>query len=263
MNEAKEAAKQKTKVARRAREKAKHDAQHNECKQAISQWQKSTLQNLQHSRNSLLPLDVWTKILKSFCDDMELEGVRGPSVIARELSLVARVNKELYASSQPAFQYLSNLCPSIDSMVHKLELRREHSTRRPRPIPDSSQWSAIVSDPKSLSSAELISLCLALNLIFSRPKDVLILELMKSMSLKHPTPTPARLVLAVQCERRDHLHDVDQKDKLLDSLRRAKGESLGKYYQNYKLFDFRRECSALHVSTTKALEAAAAIADRH
>ena len=113
-------------------------------------------------------------------------------------------------------------------MVHKLELRREHSTRRPRPIPDSSQWSAIVSDPKSLSSAELMSLCLALNLIFSRPKDVLILELMKSMSLKHPTPTPARLVLAVQCERRDHLHDVDQKDKLSDSLRRAKGEGLGK-----------------------------------
>ena len=277
MIESEEAARKVRKTARLARRRAQTDAQHKDCKQAISQWQKSTLRELQHSRDSLLPLDLWTRILKSLCDDIELKGVRGPSVIAREISLISQVNKELYAASQPAFQHLSNLCPSLDSIVKRLrdyrcnsavkEVITEHGVVYARAssdlIPDTPQWDAFVSDPKSLRSGELKSLCSAMHLTVSRPKAVLIQALMKSMNLHYPTPTPACLIFAVQFERQKNLSSIDEKEQLSDSLRRAKGEKWGTSYGGSKLFDFRRECSAIHVSTTEALKAAAANADRH
>ena len=181
MFEAEEAARKAGKAARLARRRARTDAQHKDCKQAISQWQKSTLRELQHSHDSLLPLDLWTRILKSLCDEIELKGVRGPSVIARELSLISQVNKELYAASQPAFQHLSNLCPSLDSIVKRLraykcnsaikEVTTEHGVVLPwacsDSIPDTPQWDAFVSDPKSLKAAELRFLCSAMHLAVS------------------------------------------------------------------------------------------------
>ena len=227
MIEAEEAARKSRRAATMARHRAQNEAQHNECKQAISQWPESTLKELQHSGDSLLPLDLWTKIFKIFCDDLEIDGVRGPSVIARELSLISRVNKDFYAASLPAFQHLSNLCLTIESAV--TELRHYSPVRRfstehggydvPPSIPDPPQWDAFVSDPKSLKAAELRSLCAAMHFSTSRPKAVLIRKLMQSVSLEYPTPTPARLVFAIQCERRKHAGD-----KLSDSLRRAKGE---------------------------------------
>ena len=256
--EAKEAARKIRKAATTARRRARNDAHHNECKQAISQWPESILQDLQHSRNSLLPLDLWRKILNSFCDDLDFKGVRGPSVIARELSLVSRVSKEVYAASRSAFQHLSTLCPSTDSIVLKLKLRgREydecqiidnkvvthsgivHTWESLDSNPGSAQWdafNAFVSDPKSLTAVKLKFLCAAMHLRISPPKAVLIQELMKSMSLKYPTPTPARLVLAVQWERRDYLSSGDPAaggKPLLGSLRRARGESLTNFRDHY------------------------------
>ena len=46
-------------------------------------------------------------------DDLELDGIRGPSTIARELCNVSMTSKELYEASLPAFQKLSKKCNMI------------------------------------------------------------------------------------------------------------------------------------------------------
>ena len=86
-------------------------------KKAAALKQSADLGRAKNISDSKLPLDLWSKILSSLCEDVELKGIRGPSVIARELVKISLVSKELRAAALPAFQYLSAKCRPIEESL--------------------------------------------------------------------------------------------------------------------------------------------------
>ena len=68
-----------------------------------------------------LPLDLRTRVLEHLCTDIEPKGVRGVSVIARDICNVGMTCKELYVSARQAFHLLAALCRPIVSDAMEAE----------------------------------------------------------------------------------------------------------------------------------------------
>ena len=205
--EAKKAAKE---VAKTKEKEKEHQASMN----LLKQWQKkSKLTDLKPQSDSKLPVDIWIKILKMMSSDIELNGVRGPSVIARDLSNVSRVNKELYIASLPAFQHLSTLCDPIKTCLGVTSRLYSHHLMGPEADKDE-VWNMLISDPASLSSAQLKSMSLAMHLPTAPPKAVLAHKLMQQIGIDGPVRHPARLLLAIRLEKKQtfwHISDLYRK----------------------------------------------------
>ena len=236
----------------RLKRQAQIDAESQEWNVAMKQWHIDLLEEIQHSHISTLPLDIWERILKSLCDDIELYGVRAPSVIARDISNASIVNKEIYAASLPAFKHLSSLCSPLKNMIRLLS--NEHYSRKAscKTVAEDHLWDSLISDPSLLRMTDLKTMRQNLRLPGFEKKAMTIFQLVERMGLKHPTPVPARLVLAVR-EEKSQKPPVD-----LNSASYCAG-----YHDHYyrttnekSAFQLRSECISRGTSTMGALKAA-------
>ena len=167
-----------------------------------------------HCSDSGLPFDIWCKIFECLCDSIELEGVRGPSVVARELIHISMVSKELYTASLCGFQRLSQSCRTIkDSAALARPFltwrRAEIEEKKPPVVREDALWDKLVSDPLSLKMTELKDLSATLGLYAngSDPKSTVTLDLFEFLGLQTPTRVPAQVILAVSKEK---VHCLDQ-----------------------------------------------------
>ena len=149
--------------------------------------------------------DVWYKIMEWLCHDIEPNGIRAASVIARDLVNMSVVNKELFTISKSAFKFLSTLCvpisKSVSCLAQRFPRQRKHQSHQSSVEPEESLWDAFISDPASLTQPQLDCLCVVARCPRSGNNSNKTLGLMRKIGLKAPTKAPARLVLAVQQEK--------------------------------------------------------------
>ena len=194
--------KEAKKAAERAVQLKKRDSERQAAERKLSQWQKkSKLEDLKPQSDSKLPADIWIRILETLSSDIEPEGVRGPSVIARDLCNVSRVNKELYLASLPAFQHLGHLCPPINCSFSTFIVSKNRDAILKGDT--DTLWDVLFSEPASLTYEQLKDMCAAMALEYNsgRTKSVMAHKLLKTLRMKQPTRYPARLILAVWKER--------------------------------------------------------------
>ena len=79
---------------------------------------------LKHSR-SVLPLSIWGKLMVTLVDDCDLQGMRGPSVVARDIISASMVWPEAKEVAAEAWQALSERClPHFAQGCNNPDLRR-------------------------------------------------------------------------------------------------------------------------------------------
>ena len=112
--------------------------------------------------------------------DIDPQGVRGVSVVARDLCNAGMACKELYVSARQAFHHLAAHCPPI-----KLE----------------AEWAACLKGPMALKLLQLKVLAPGARLQKSLPKPSLALGLLQAWNLQCPTSVPPRVIMEVARER--------------------------------------------------------------
>ena len=253
---AKETEVRKLEAAAAVKAKKKADQARQKEFMAAGQNLKSKIAAFRPSSDCHLPEDVWITILKLLCNDIEFDGVKGPSVIARDLCNVRSVNKELYRASAPALQHLNTICSSIKNKVTgKL---RSISQRQDLMQP-------LISDPGSLSKSDLETLSSSINLN-SKTRATMAMDLFRAIGLKFHTCCPAHLVFMVLAERSEQVPELEA---LVDKVKAGQNHGLPRQgwwcrnYRNFKYaFEARVECMKLGLTTMDALKAAAAEAEK-
>ena len=249
------------KQAVKAAKVKQRDDENQSALEILKLWQKkSKTANFKPQSDSGLPLDIWSKIMKLLCDDVEIKGVRGPSVIARELCNLSMVNKELYSATLPAFQHLSTLCRPIQCLLpisssyttDESDLEEMEDTRV---RVEDRLWESFVSDPASMTQAQLKSMCQATQLHSASTKATTALRLLRQIGIEQPTRIPARLLISVKKERKEILRDLPE------LYRRATSAPTTVTlmpvwifgHKGYCAFDLRIKCVKAGLPTLKAL----------
>ena len=179
-----------------------------ECRQVLNSW-KAAKPTIGYSENSKLPLDVWIRILEHLSDDMQLDDIRGPSVVARDLCNASMTSKDLHAASLPAFQRLSSLCPRKDFEHH---------------------WQYVLSDPwnsELLSDSAITALLRVAKLREFGSREVKVIMLYRSVNQAQPTRLPARLILTVLEEKKHVKHLIEARK--LEAIDASQGSDF--YYR--------------------------------
>ena len=196
--------KEAERAAKEAKSIKEREAERQAGEASISHWQeKSKLDNLKPQSDSKLPADIWRKILEMLSSDIELEGVRGPSVIARDLCNVSRVNKELYIASLPAFQHLGSLCETIQQSLYYPSYSQYYNTVSSGDT--DALWDILVSNPTSLICGQLKIMLAGFGMETAWTKVVMTHKLLQQLGIQKPTRYPAQLLLSVRKEK----HDMD------------------------------------------------------
>ena len=215
----------------------------------LEKWpKKGILTDLKPTSDSKLPADIWMKISKTIAEDFERIGVRGPSVVARDLCNLSRVNKELYIASSSAFQHLSSLCEPIHSSI---TLTQANLCTLPQ-AEISDLWERLVSDPGTLGYRELQTMYDALGLTGKFTKATLAHKLCQQIGIDRPTNFSARLLLAVRKERKST-------DRQLSALYSRATGSWAAWPHTVGTFDLRLRCIRDGFPTSRALRAAFAL----
>ena len=189
-----------------------------------------------YSAGTDLPLEIWENILKKLCSDLELEGVRSASVIARDIINASMACKEVYAAALPALHHLGSSCPSVFAN-------------------DDKEWDQVASDPCSISEEERFE--------FARPIlgyrrhnfPVKLFTLMRFLGLSQPSRAPARLLRAVLSEK------FDPDDSELSRLCKASELITSQTSKAYTNFNFRLTCMQLGFGTSQQLRDVGIISD--
>ena len=135
------------------------------------------------SSSTNIPSELWETILKHLCSDLEHDGVRSVSAIARDIINASMASKDLYAAALPALKHLSTNCQMPPPGTEHL-------------------WDKFVSDPCSMALEDIKVLAKHCELGLSQPNRSLIFLIMDGLSLQHPTRAPARIVKNVADEKR-------------------------------------------------------------
>ena len=154
---------------------------------------------------------LWVQILMLVCDDFEEDGVRGASVIARDLCNASCVSKELYIASIPAFQHLSTLCLPLQDCFWNLPPQGKRFRYYGYTLTQNHLWDSLISNPSALNHQDLYYLYADMGFDDTLPKERMVIKILERWGLKHPTGRPARAVFAVQYEKwhwSDNLHDL-------------------------------------------------------
>lgn len=162
-----------------ARQKEKEQELQASCRSKIQRFDRAKLQNVEPVSDSGLPLDVWGLILSKFCEGFEPEGVRGISVIAREICQAREVCKDLLIASDIAFEKLADLCQAEIT----------------------SNFDEFLLNPTKFSLPELKIMSKERRLKVSCTKAVLTVNLLESFGLKRPSKVPAKILEAVRREK--------------------------------------------------------------
>ena len=150
-----------------------------------------------------MPQEIWEKVLKALCDDIEPNGVRSASVIARDISNASSTKKQLYIASKAAFEHLSTLCPPLKESLPFIAAKRPkfqcYKARLFTPFEavEEQYWNKVIHDPASLSIGNLEVLCDYNGLPESECKETMIFRLASQFGVRYPTRIPAKLAGAV------------------------------------------------------------------
>lgn len=168
---------EKLKVKQKTAKEAETAAKLKETQKWISSWQKPA--KASKSEATPLPIDLWTRVLDRLCDDLETEGVRGFSAIARDICNVGLTCKELHSCTENAFRRLSQDCA---------------------PVQLENEWITFLKDPSHAKVDEMKALARSLDnrVIMSQPKPLLMRDLLAYFKLQTPSQVPVRLISGVQ-----------------------------------------------------------------
>ena len=156
------------------------------CTAKVKSWEGGAQMSLPYRSGTVLGLDIWEIILKKLCEDLDTEGLRGPSVIARDLIDASLTCKEVHAATLPALQHLAQMCPSISATVSD-EL-----------------WNEFVVNPSKLNLSDIKNLAKSGGVSLGQRKSIITVQIMERMGLTRPIRVPARVLKAVvreKCER--------------------------------------------------------------
>ena len=241
-----------------------------ECEGAIAAWEDKATLHANPNTKSYLPIDVWGRILEQLCEGLEIEGVRGPSVIARDICNAGRTCKEIHAARIHAFQRLGTLCRPIKESLKIGRITKTYrygAKTKAEPelyVPEDKIWDAALQDPMSLTLKDLKALHKALDLSGSKPKSVMAIEILEALQLSKPSSVPARLIVAVAKERKEILSSLTTTSADLKSLdnhkiyNRYKGTTTWRRHLDPKFSTFytRKDCTKNGFHSFQALLAA-------
>ena len=217
------------KAAKDAEKKAKAKAYLDICTAKVKTWQDGALTSLPYCSGTSLHLDIWEKILNKLCEDLDTKGLRGPSVIARDLINASLTCKELFAAVLPAMQSLGQMCPSISPTVSD-EL-----------------WSDFMLRPNNLLLSEIKTLAKSGGVKVSQQKPIIIAELIQSLGLTRPIRIPARLLKEVVREKKANYEELKVTASKMEAF---KGCGLS-------YFNIRLKCQQMGFSTKLQFQEAA------
>ena len=124
--------------------------------------------------------DLWLMVMGKLWEDLEPEGMRGLSVVVRDLVNLRLACKELNVIVGDAFRELAERCT---------------------PKADSKLWDRCLMNPMGLSVVQLKKMAAQLGNRISVPKPVLVAEIFRKLGLAHPISAPARVYLDVRQEK--------------------------------------------------------------
>lgn len=191
-----------------------------ECIQAMKNFRPSKLDDLDRGTDTGLPLDIWNKILCMLCDDIEEKGVRSVGMCARDLASVSITCKELKFASREVFEKLAGMCDSdLDSQFDEFlkdpeacdlpELRRLTKKRKDNKMFDLNSPRIYYYHKLRLKEYFKVEHKSQI-LMTSATKPVLIMNLLRSFGVSHPSSQPAKILEAVLREKMASLVDCSQ-----------------------------------------------------
>ena len=180
------------------------------CSEVVNLWPSQAVRERPYSSGSSLPLDIWEHILKLLCRDVEVNGVRSPSVVARDICNASLASKELWTASQTALQHLSSES-SAQSEESALAIG----------CPIKSDWNDFLSRPQLTNAEEVTEIAMACKWdgLNNLDKSALILTTFNYLHLGGPSIVPFHLLYAVARERHTYsLRDYDSTDLRINPL---------------------------------------------
>ena len=165
-----------------ASEKIRSEELSRQCATVIDKWNEGALVELPYTAGTDLPLEIWEIILKKLCSDLELEGVRGASVVARDIINASMACKELYAAALPALHHLGTCCPSVLAG-------------------DDKTWDRLASSPCSITRPDIYLSSMAEVKCGYHSHEIKLVQLMRYLGLRRPSRAPASLLRAVLSEK--------------------------------------------------------------
>ena len=156
-----------------------------ECKRTIESWTPKTF-TYKQGYHSHLPVDVWATVLVKLCDDIETGGVRGVSVVARDICNACLSCADIKAASQLAFDRLALYCPDLPGIgVPRV-------------------WDQFFSRPMSVKVEHLKAMARKLKLTLGGTKAVLICRIFQYFRMNRPSEVPAKVLNRMREEKAMH-----------------------------------------------------------
>ena len=183
------------------------------CADIVKVWPAKAVESRPYSSQTILPVDVWRKILQILTSDIEMDGVRSISVVARDICNISQVSKELWTISHDAMRDLSSLCQmqvkENDWLFDTPENEGDPDRRIIKP-----SWSAFLRQPFNKGSfrdttGEIVDIATACEIgyFFCHPgracldRPALVLGIFNFLHLNRPSNVPFQLLYAVAQER--------------------------------------------------------------
>ena len=173
------------------------------CTEIVKQWPLKAVSSRPYCTGSKLPFDVLEKIMLALCSDIEYDGVRSASVVARDICNISQASKELWKASQVALGHLGNLC-SWNNQQNKTASTWPAVTHMP-------SWSAFISQPLANDSeiGKIAPVCkIPYRFCPQSPvcldRAALVLSIFNFLHLSRPSNVPFQLLYAVAQERSLH-----------------------------------------------------------
>ena len=143
------------------------------------------LQENNAAATCILPMDVLRKIMVRVAMAVEVDGIRGPTVVCKDLCNAAAASKELRVAVADGFSALEGLV-TIPSQAQKKE-----------------SWDKLVRSPMTLTGKELNDKATLLDVKSSGPKAAVAANLLKWIGIRCPPGqfVPGAVVLAVAMEK--------------------------------------------------------------
>lgn len=177
-----------------------------------------TKDNLQPSSIEL-PKEILELIMIKLAESVELQGTRGPTIVARDIINTGLGCWDLQKAMSAGFKRLGEI------------------TEKENGLPQNySKWENIVCDPCSYKVVELKEITRLFNTNVSGTKAELIIRLLQIFGLKKPKQdVDARCILSIMFERNSNINEVRDKIPLL--------------YQLYKLNDnlIKNNCNVMSI----------------
>lgn len=153
------------------------------CKQTIDSWNSSE-RGQAGTYNSRLSLDLWSSVLIKLSDDIELDGVRGVSVVARDICNACLSCPDMKAASHLAFKSLADRCPSLPTMNDDPDI-----------------WNQFILDPVSVRLDVMKRMARDLGLAVGGNKPVVVCRLFEQFGIEQPSVVPAKVLHAIHSEK--------------------------------------------------------------